>query len=246
MLENDDKYLIKKLDWDTKMFKIDSAKIILKTEIRKTDLEKIKRIVKEKQYKFITIENQNNNEKNNILIKDLRNIFLADVNIQFKKENLTINNYYKDKNIKINNNFEKNNNIIEISKNSFVYSRFINDENLNSNKYKVYENWTKNAFENKDKYFCYYRNNSKVYGYILFSINNELNEIIIELIAIDNNNENNGIGSKLLKELEKFAIDNDLKIIKVGTQLNNLKAQNFYEKNGFKHVQNNSIYHWWI
>ena len=39
---------------------------------------------------------------------------------------------------------------------------------------------------------------------------------------------------------------NNLSEIHVGTQLNNIKAQNFYIKCGFKHINNNSVYHWWI
>lgn len=56
----------------------------------------------------------------------------------------------------------------------------------------------------------------------------------------------NGIGTKLIQKIELFAIKNDIKEIQVGTQINNIKAQNFYVKCGFKHTANNSIFHWWI
>ena len=70
--------------------------------------------------------------------------------------------------------------------------------------------------------------------------------MFLELIAINEKTKGKGIGTKLIKALESFAIENSLHTINVGTQLNNIQAQNFYEKNGYKHIINNSIYHWWI
>lgn len=241
MLKNK-KYLIKHLEWDTKMFKIKSAKIFLNEEISVYDLEQIQKYIKQNGYIFVSVENKNNNEYNNITIGNLKNIYLADVNIQFKKYITETKNYELDENIKIENEFEYNGDIIDISKNAFENSRFIYDKNLNDNKYNIYSEWAKNAFKKKDKYFCYYLDNDKIIGYILFSINN--NEILLELIAVDSKNK--GIGSKLIRRLEKFAIDKNIKVINVGTQLNNINAQNFYEKNGFRHLANNSIYHWWV
>jgi dTDP-4-amino-4,6-dideoxy-D-galactose acyltransferase len=49
----------------------------------------------------------------------------------------------------------------------------------------------------------------------------------------------------MLSEIENFAIKNNIEKISVGTQVNNIKAQNFYVKCGFMHMENNSVYHWW-
>lgn len=239
ILENE-RYSIKFLSWDTEMFEKKSAKVVLYEEICNEDLIEIKKYIYENDYEFITVENKNNNEKNNVTLSKLENIFLADVNVQFTKQ---IKNSKEEQNsIRITNAMKYNEDIINMSRKTFLNSRFIFDEKLNDNKYEVYSEWVKNAFEKEDKYYCYYIDNNKIEGYILFSVHNET--IIIELITTKKNCV--GIGTKLINQLENYAFKNRLNTINVGTQLNNLNAQNFYEKNGFKHVANNSIYHWWI
>ena len=64
--------------------------------------------------------------------------------------------------------------------------------------------------------------------------------------AVNRKHKGNGIGHELINGIENFAEKNKLKRIKVGTQLNNISAQNFYENCGFKHVANHSIYHLWL
>jgi len=240
MLENK-KYSIRFLDWDTEMFEKKSVKITLNEEILIEDLNNIKEYINNNDYEFITFENKNNLEKNNIILSNLNNIFLADVNIQFAKRIRAIEKKDRNDEVKIKNSFNYNEDIVNISKNAFKNSRFIFDDNLNDNKYNVYSEWVKNAFKNEDKYFCYYEE-KKILGYVLFSIHS--NSITIELIATKPNNK--GIGTKLMNQIEEFALKNNINTLNVGTQLNNLNAQNFYEKNGFKHIANNSIYHWWI
>ena len=269
-LRSNNRYFLKYLKWDTDFFKIKSAKLVLKNEILNRDIERIKRQIKQEQYEFITVVNENNNMNNNKLIYRLGNVFLADVNIQFKKyirttESIKKSNYNNQKNnnansnriytfstkekIIIKNNLELKEEILEISQKEFKYSRFIEDDNLIKPN-EVYLEWTKNSFGRKDKFFAYYEKNNRIEGFILFSINSSAFnsstlDIIIELIAIKNEMQSKGVGSFLLKGIEEYAKRNSIKFLRVGTQLNNIKAQNFYIKNGFKHISNNSIYHLW-
>lgn len=269
-LRSNNRYFLKYLKWDTDFFKIKSAKLVLKNEILNKDIERIKRKIKQEQYEFITVVNENNNINNNKLIYRLGNVFLADVNIQFKKnietpESIKKSNYNNQKNnnansnriytfstkekIIIKNNLELKEEILEISQKEFKYSRFIEDDNLIKPN-EVYLEWSKNSFGRKDKYFAYYEKDNRIEGFILFSItsstfNSSALDIIIELIAIKNEMQSKGVGSFLLKGIEEYAKRNSIKFLRVGTQLNNIKAQNFYIKNGFKHISNNSIYHLW-
>lgn len=245
MLQNE-KYIIKNLDWDTDFFKVKSARIYLQQELSFKDVEDIKKYIMENEYKFVTIENTNNNDSNNMMIQNFDNVFLVDVNIQYSKQLAYNENTIPNSCIQIKNNLEENQQIIHIAQNAFTYSRFKNDKNLNVQKDKVYVEWTKNSFNKSDKYFCYFVNENKVLGYILFSIDKNREFIFLELIAVDNKVTRKGIGQQLILELEKFALLNGVNSINVGTQLNNLQAQNFYEKNGFKHKSNHSIYHWWL
>lgn len=236
-----EKYEIKELKWDSDFFGVKSAKIVLKKEVDENDINEIIDKVKKESYEFITINNLNNNDTNNYYLQKIKNIFLADVNIQLVK-NIKEVDYDLDSHIVIKNNMEYNSELLKISKESFIYSRFYNDKRL-KNSENIYVNWTENAFNQKDKFFCVYKNKDIIAGYTLFSTENE--NLIIELIAVNKEVQTKGIGSELIKSLAKYAYENNLKEIHVGTQLNNINAQNFYIKNGFKHCTNNTIYHWW-
>lgn len=235
------RYEITGLKWDTDFFEVKSAKIVLKEEINKKDINEIINIVNKENYKFITVNNLNNNNNNNFYLQYIKNIFLADVNIQLVKEVKEPCNKL-DKHIIIKNNMEYNQEVLKIAKESFIYSRFYNDKKL-QNSENIYVKWAENAFNKEDKFYCLYKMEEKLAGYTLFSIENE--KLIIELIAVNKDIQAKGIGSELIKALDKYAYENNLKEIHVGTQINNINAQNFYIKNGFKHITNNTIYHWW-
>lgn len=224
------------LEWDTNYFNIPSYRINLYTELR--NINEI--LDKTQKYKFITIYNYNNNDINNYVLRMLSNCFLADVNVCFEKKINNKENKIVDKKIKIVNNYEGNDKILNIAKNSFKYSRFLNDKNLEQEKsLNIYWNWVKNSLNNKNKYFCLYQDK----GFLLFNIKGSI--ATIELIAVDNKISGNGIGSKLIEGLNSYCIINNIKKIVVGTQLNNIVAQKFYLKNKFEVVQYNSIYHYW-
>lgn len=239
---NTKKYEIQELIWDTKFFGINCAKITLKEKINRDDIKKIEKYIEENKIQFATIQNDNNNETNNNTLKLLKNTYLADVNIQFIKK---INNKFEEyinNNIEISNNFPEDINILDISDNAFIYSRFLTDDKL-KNGNKVYREWAKNSFNKHNKFFCCYNINKKTEGFIIFKVDSFTNSIIIELIAISEEHRHSGIGSCLIKKLEAYAAQENIDYIKVGTQLNNIEAQNFYIKNNFKHIKNNSIYH---
>lgn len=240
-----EKYIVKKLEWDTNFFEVNSAKIILQEEINENDIEDIVNIIKENKYKFVTIQNINNNEKNNFLLKNIKNIFLADINIQFIKKNIKLegSNQLLDDKIFIQNKMPYNEDVINISKTAFKYSRFTSDPNLKNGE-KVYFEWTQNAFDKEEKFFICYKIRDRIVGYLIFSIKED--KCVIELLAVENEYAGQGVGKKLINSLETFCTNNRINTIIVGTQINNIIAQNFYSKCGFKHLSNNSIYHLWL
>ncbi len=180
-MQKQQNYEIIELDWDTNFFGIKSAKINLNNVINEKHIEEINNEVRKKEYKFITINNKNNDDKNNFILQKLDNIFLADVNIQFLKK-IEDKKIIEEENIKIQNNLKYEKQLLEIAKENFIYSRFYNDRNLKNSK-DIYLEWTRNAFEKTNKYFCVYEQEKKILGYLLFSI--EDNHLIIELIAIN-------------------------------------------------------------
>lgn len=56
---------------------------------------------------------------------------------------------------------------------------------------------------------------------------------VCEIVSIDSKRENIGIGSALLKEVEKVAIDNNCKKIRLITTNDNMRALQFYQKRGY-------------
>ena len=58
-------------------------------------------------------------------------------------------------------------------------------------------------------------------------------EDICEIVSLDSKRENLGIGSVLLKEVEKFAMDNNCKKMRLITTNDNMKALQFYQKRGY-------------
>lgn len=243
MNKKEENYEIVHLDWDTEEFKIKSCKVILNYNISKRELFEIQKYIIENKYKFVTVQNNNNNSINNYILGSMQNISLVDVNMQFsKKVQEVIDN---NSSVIIQNNMVDDERLLDISKKSFVFSRFYFDTKLPENKYELYSNWTRNAFNKENKYFAIYRMNNIIQGFILFNIDKSESTLNIELVAVDEKIQHKGIGSTLLKKVEEFAFRNNIEILKVGTQLNNLKAQNFYIKYGFKHESIASIYHWW-
>ncbi len=224
------------LEWDTNYFGISSYRINLYEKINNIDLI----LEKTKKYDFITIYNYKNNEINNFELRKLNNCFLADVNVNFEKKVNLNEKSAIDEDVVIICNYDGSDEILNIAKESFKFSRFLNDKNLNKEKsLNIYLNWAKNSFHCKNKYFCLYKDK----GFLLFNLLNNI--ATIELIAVNNSSTNEGIGTKLINSLNSYCIKNNIEKIVVGTQLNNLVAQKFYLKNKFEVVQYNSIYHYW-
>lgn len=70
---------------------------------------------------------------------------------------------------------------------------------------------------------------SKIIGLVTY----KFYEDICEIISLDSKKENIGIGSALLKEVEKVATDNDCKKMRLITTNDNMRALQFYQKRGY-------------
>ena len=56
---------------------------------------------------------------------------------------------------------------------------------------------------------------------------------ICEIVSLDSKRENTGIGTTLLKEIEKIAIENNCKKMRLITTNDNVRALQFYQKRGY-------------
>lgn len=234
---------IYKLFWEEETFGIKAAKLNLESELTEEVWSNLKKKIKE--YDMVVLNNYGNNSKNNLLISQLDNCYVSDINVQFQKK---VSNISKSKNykIKITNNKEIDEDILEIAKKSFIYSRFYNDPNLDNKKAKcIYVDWTRNSFNKENKYFVTYQENNKIIGFLIFSI--DKNIATIELVAVDKKYQNKNIGKDIINEFERFLFKfkNNVTLINVGTQSENKKAIKFYQNLGFKLINIYTIYNKW-
>lgn len=234
-------YECKELQWDTDYFNVNSARVNINGIIDKHEQFKVLEFCN--KYDFVTISNMGNIKENNYWIGNSTNAFLTDINIQFAKILPNKVNYANDK-VDILNNLTFDEQILDIAKKSFNYSRFFNDFKLPEDQAKnVYIQWTKCAFNNKDKYFVISKDKENAQGFILFSFSGD--DSIIELIAVDQKYQGKSIGRALINTMESFVTSIGINKIKVGTQVNNVSAMQFYNAMGFKYVGCTSIYHLW-
>lgn len=240
------KFHYKFLEWDTNYFGVNSGRVTLNETIGSKEWEIVRKELQGND--FNVIDNVNNDSTNNFYISQLAGAFVTDINFQFTKEvnhNIKILNKYD---ISIQNKLPVNNEILEISENSYKHSRFFNDPYLNKNKAKdVYGHWVQSSFLSENKYFVISYIDSKVAGYVLFSLDNINTSAIIELISVKEGLENRYIGKEMMMNLEKYITSNhtNIKYIRVGTQSNNINAINFYVGNGFRVKEIRSVYHYW-
>ena len=95
-----------------------------------------------------------------------------------------------------------------------------------------YQTWIENAVLSKFDDCCLVlKNECNISGFVTIRIRN--NEAVIGLIGVANCFQGQGIGSKLLKLIEDYCLDNNVSKIKVATQTSNTPAANLYSKNGF-------------
>lgn len=235
---------IRPLEWDSNYFQVKSSKVILNKQLRND--EKNDLLLKMKQYEFITIQNVNNEPLNNHWIGSSTTAFLTDVNVQFIKP-ISANDPKTcvTEKVVISNNFDFHDEIVDIASESFVYSRFYNDPNIDKNKSReIYKNWVINSFHNEKKYFTLIFVDGKISGFLLFSFIDSHNSVI-ELIAISSQFQKMSLGMKLIHSTITFLREKNKNFLQVGTQIDNVQAMNFYTKNGFKLNAKSSIYHYW-
>jgi dTDP-4-amino-4,6-dideoxy-D-galactose acyltransferase len=231
------------LEIDTEYFGVASAKILLKKACIESKQDELLAFIK--NFEFVTLINKANNPFNNRWIGGKTKSFLMDINVQFHKR-VFQSDLHSDNPTYIMDNLPKDDWIINIAKNSFKFSRFINDPYLPQDKAKhIYADITKNAFEMAGRYFILVKVREVIAGFLLFSKSGVEDTSRIELIAIAQDYERSGLGRTLIRSMENYVAANGIETIRVGTQLDNVSAMNFYTSYGFKILECNSVYHLW-
>lgn len=234
-------YEFSQLDWDSDFFRVKSARLSLFSELDEKRLASL--LDKCDGIGFLTIFNPTKFRQNDKWLVRNTKAYLCDTNIQFQKSRL-ISESILDEKVEVLNNCPFDIDIVELSENAFIHSRFNVDEKISKEKVSlIYSEWVKNAFVDNEKYFVKYVENGKTIGFILFSFTVQLARI--ELIAVNETYANMKIGKFMMSQLEIFVTQKGLDRINVGTQITNVKALNFYVDCGYKIIDSFNIYHLW-
>jgi dTDP-4-amino-4,6-dideoxy-D-galactose acyltransferase len=215
---------IKKLEWDSVFFGYEIAK--LESNFIESELIKL-------PYKLIYIFS--------IKAIEQKSIVDADSKVEMEKTQLIKNDNFLVRFSDKEHSFDE---LLDLVYLSGKYSRFKTDINFRNNEFeRMYYHWIKNAVSNPETNVFVKVVDKKLAGFVLLSFEKEFGRI--DLIAVGENYQKKGIGKELIQAAETICILKGLSIIKVATQGKNLNALNLYQKNGFKIVEKQYIYHYW-
>lgn len=126
-------------------------------------------------------------------------------------------------------------------------SRFKLDNNFDNNSfYDLYKIWIEKSVkhQNADIVYVSQSETGEVSGMVTVKLKPDCGEI--GLIAVDRSTQNYGIGSKLIDRVKHYLLDNGKTMLEVATQVDNVKACNFYRKCDLVEKNTTNIYHFWL
>lgn len=171
-------------------------------------------------------------------------------NLDFYLAEISINFVLK----KVKYNFNKYNGVLaksadsediqNLAFNSFVFDRFHKDPNIsNLMASEIKKQWVKNYFlgQRGDQCFVKKSKNGKIIGFLLSNLSDQFAKI--DLIAVDKNYRNQGIGKSLILDFLNF-YSNKNKDFMVSTQIDNFKSIRLYESVGFEKLSLKMVWHY--
>jgi len=137
------------------------------------------------------------------------------------------------------------NELIGLTLESGVYSRFFVDENFVNGEYeKLYTRWIDNSITGLFPFTVYVAiANGKLVGFITLSNKEGLADI--GLLAVSKEARGKGVATELITYVKNIAYENGLNTMQVVTQLDNSPAIKLYESQGFILNELVYIYHIW-
>lgn len=127
------------------------------------------------------------------------------------------------------------------------HSRYKLDQQLPDGSYeRLYKRWIEQSTNGNmaDKVLVH-KSGDIIDGMLTIRIQD--NVASIGLIAVDENTQDRGIGTKLIHAVEHFLLsETSVRYLDVATQWENVGARCFYEKCGFAVESKTYIYHWWV
>ncbi len=230
------KKIIQKLPWDSTFFNLEVGE----TDIDQLSLEYRLRLIEEgKVYDLIYLNSNCPFESN---IDGFDKIELPK-SILFQKHITKINQSHS----KVSDLIDKSDSsqIISLAVKSGVYSRFKLDNRFPKDNFeRLYKTWGEGIITKRlaDEVLVY-RHHEKVVGFV--SVQYNINEGKIGLIAVDENFRGQGIAKNLIREVENRLIQKGYKQLVVVTQSVNHGAMKLYNSLGMEINEIKYVYHLW-
>ncbi len=224
------------LPWDSDFFGCQTGEIVINNFKEDYLAAKINSVTDELLYIF---DGTLSEEANDFLISV--GAIKYDCRMQFEKLLSTNCDGKVDQNIEFYNG-KLTNEIENLAYSSGKHSRFNKDKKLQTFFKALYKRWILNSLEDENRLLVV-RDSNRIIGFLSFSINGKTANI--SLFSVNRNNLSKGLGTKLYQVLEYFLVKSGVTKVTVGTQQENIGACRFYEKIGFKLVEQQNIYHIW-
>ena len=189
---------------------------------------------------FIDVKINKNKKKKIKFLKSLKFNYIT-TNIQFEKK-LNKGNYNTKSCFFAKKKDRKQ--VQQIINTSHKASRFHLDKRLdNKIVSRIFKSWVQNFFQNKrGDYMIVSKIKNKINGFLLLIKEKKENKVRIDLIVVNKNKKNQGIGKSMI-EFAKHNFFKKFKFIVVGTHIDNVGAVKFYKKLGFRKVSQKMVFH---
>ncbi len=142
-------------------------------------------------------------------------------------------------------NGELNDELLSLSLEAGEYSRFKQDPFFEPEFKRLYTTWISNSLKRlnaNELFVC--KKNEIIKGMVTCKVEDGCGSI--GLIATEKASRGKGIGKKLMNAVENYFIQNNAFASSVVSQQTNMGACKFYERVGYRQIQKQYVYHWWI
>jgi len=232
--------VVEKLDWDSHFFKKEIGRVVV-DQIDLAFYEEINDFIAKSSYDLIYLFEKNVEHRHNPIVEES----LKDTKVVYQKT--LFSSQIDSRNCKkyINSEVKSLDTLYSLAIASGEYSRYRIDPKFSTQDFvKLYTKWIDNTLNGTiaDDIFVY-QEQENIIGLVTAKYAGQKSEI--GLIAVEDGHRGKSIGSSLLKTIECEAIKRGCNTVSVATQLSNLSACGFYEKNEYKIVNKVNIYHIW-
>lgn len=233
------------LDWDSDFFGYKIGKIYIEKKISSASLVEAFHEAKLNGFDLIYLSLPHDDEELNAIAQkffaklvDKKTTFF----IKLNKDQI----FALHRNVVQYQNKEANEELLDLSVQIGIYSRFNKDEKFTHLQFeKLYKLWMIRSVKKElSKEVLVYKDNLSIKGVITLDIRNNIG--MIGLMGVDRKCRGQNIGFELINASKKYFLEQDITIIEVLTQGFNIAACNLYKKCGFDILAIKNFYHLWF